>query len=56
MKSHDDFFISADRKREIDKIAAELKCEVNNLGFDGLMKNSITLEEFKKHLDLKLKE
>lgn len=51
---NDDKFIEAippERRLEIDDMLRKTDKEIEALGFEGLMKNSMSFEEFKKHID-----
>lgn len=48
--------IPQERRLEIDAMLKETEKQIEKFGFEGMMKNSMTFEEFKKHNNEKIKE
>lgn len=48
--------IPQERRLEIDAMLKETEKQIEELGFEGMMKNSMTFEEFKKYNNEKIRE
>ncbi len=58
MENNNDFInsIPMERRLEIDAMVKDMEKEVKELGFSNMIKDSVSLDEFTKHIDDKLKE